>query len=341
MGYDGLRSRLAGELDCRDIVTLPDGSVDRYYAVTDATGDAIPTQDAFADRLADGAVRSLRLVPEAVRAGGEAVNTATQVHHLGQDVRLYGHLDDPELGPFPFPTTSMGTPATVHVLAFDREELMLSVESPDICSWTLPDLFATAGVDPDDWIDDGVVVVQNWVGFPEMTDALRDLTDVDLGGATLIFDPGDITTVGDGELEALCDVLTAVGNTTEVILSANEAELARLAGALAIEADGTDREVGLRAALGVAAVVRHDEACAVAVSGEVTSVENVDSERIVRRTGAGDRFDGGLAVGIAAGLPWEEVLALGNACAAYFVENGETATREDIITLLESRPRGG
>lgn len=341
MGYVGLRSSLADGLDCRSIVTLPDGSVDRYYAVADGRGDPISTQDAFADLLADGAVRSLRLVPQAVRAGGEAVNTAKQVHLLGEDVRLYGHLDDPQLGPFPFPTVSMGTPATVHILTFEREELMLSVESTDIRTWTLADLFATDGVAPREWVDDEVVVIQNWVGFPEMTDALFELGEMPLGEATVVFDPGDVTAVADEAIETLRDAVAAVADAATVVLTANDAELARIANGLGIAVTGTDRELRLRAAFGVAAVVRHQETRAVAAAKEVTEVENFDSETTARRTGAGDRFDGGLAVGLAADLPWDETLALANACATYYVENDRTATAADIVDLLESRPTGG
>lgn len=341
MGYERLERTLASGLDCRDVVTLPDGSVDRYYTVANATGGRIPTQDAFADLLADGGVRSVRLLPEAVRAGGEAVNTARQVHALGQDVRLYGHLDDPELGPFRFPTVSMGAPATVHVLTFDREELMLSVESADIRSWTLADLFATSGVDPEDWVDDEVVAIQNWVGFPGMTDALRDLAEVALDDATIVFDPGNVTEVSSNAIERLCDALMALGDSATVVLTANRDEIAGFTDALAIDAGGAGREVRLRETLDLAAVVRHHEARAVAATGAVTTVENFDSKRVARRTGAGDRFDGGLAVGLAANLSWAETLALGNTCATYYVENDRTATTEDVIELLESRTVDG
>ncbi|OYR85062.1 hypothetical protein DJ71_08095, partial [Halorubrum sp. E3] len=70
MEYDALRSRLTGGLDYRDVIALPDGSVDRYYGVADATGERIRTLPAFVDRLSGG-VRSLKLVSEAVLPGGQ------------------------------------------------------------------------------------------------------------------------------------------------------------------------------------------------------------------------------------------------------------------------------
>jgi sugar/nucleoside kinase (ribokinase family) len=337
MGYERLGTRLASGLDCRDVLALPDGSVDQYYAVSDAAGDRIRTREAFVDRLAGDGVRSLRLTPGEIRPGGEAVNAAEQVHALGQWVHLYGHLDDPELGPFPFPTTSMGAPATVNVLAFETAELMLSVESPDIRDWTVDDLFDAAGVAPDELVDDAVVVVQNWVGFPEMTDALRALAGVDLGPGPIVFDPGDISGAPADPLRALCAALGRLDETTDVVLTANDGELARLAAVLGVQATGTDRDARLRADLGVSAVVRHAEPSAVAATGEVTVVENFDADRVVRRTGAGDRFDGALATALAADLPWDDALALGNACATHFVETGETATAEDVVAMVESR----
>lgn len=332
-----MRSRLADGIDPRDVVALPDGSVDRYVTVADASGDRISTRAAFADRIASGA-RSLQLTPDEVRPGGQAVNAARQVHALDASVRLYGHLDDPELGPFPFPTVSMGAPATVHVLAFEREELMLSVESPDIRDWTLDDLFAAAAVDPDEWIDDAALVVQNWAGFPGMTDALDVLAGIDLGPGPLVFDPGDISDASTDALRSLGRNLSTLDDSIPVVVSASDGELDRFATALGVDADGTDRERRLRDELGIEAVVRHDEASAVAATAEsVTAVENFDASRVARRTGAGDRFDGGLATALAADLSWPASLALGNACATQFVETGETATQTDVLDLLDAR----
>jgi sugar/nucleoside kinase (ribokinase family) len=337
MSYERLEARLASGLDCRHIVTLPDGSVDRYYAVRDATGTRIPTRDAFVELLSSARVRSLQLSPEEIRAGGQAVNTARQVHALDQSVELYGHLDDPALGPFPFRTVSMGAPATVHVLAFDESGLMLSVESTDIADWDLAVLFAVADVDPDHWLDDEVLVVQNWVGFPAMTEALRQLATVDLGDVTLVFDPGDVTGTPADAVEALCGALETLADTVGVVLSANDRELDRLVTVLDA-GDDVSRERAIRDALGLEAVVFHHESHAAVAADERWRVENFTARRVDRRTGAGDRFDGGLAVGIAADLPWEETLALGNACATYYVENDAIASVADIRDLVDSRP---
>jgi len=337
MGYEALRKQLEDGLDCRPMHALPDGSVDHYYVVETPTGERIDTQQAFAERLAETDVRSLNLVPQTVRAGGEAVNAATQIDALGQPVHLYGHLDDPDLGPFPFETVSMGVPATVHVLAFQKAELMLSVESGDISTWTLSELFETIDIEPDDWVEDAVVVLQNWVGFPAMTDAVEELATVDLGESTVIFDAGDITGAAADSLRALCAALTTLADRADVVLTGNDAELDRLAAVLDADGEARRREARIRDALDIAAVVRHAEDVAVAAAEGVTTVENVEAREVRRRTGAGDRFDGGLAVGLAAGFDWEVTLALGNACASYYVEHDATATRADLIEMLTAR----
>jgi len=337
MDYDSLRSHLREGLDYRDVIALPDGSVDRYYSVADVTGERIQTLSAFVDRLSDGGVRSLKLVSERVRPGGQAVNAARQVSVLGPNVTLYGHLEDPNIGPFRFSTVSMGAPATVHVLSFGEEEIMLAHESEDIREWRIEDLFAAVPTDPDTWLSDEVVVLQNWVGLTGMTDAIKTLADIDLGTATFVFDPGDVTTSESEPLRDLCRALDALASECEVVLTANDREIGRLAEVVGVNATGMDRYLTLRESLGVDAVVLHDKQCSAAATDDLTVVENFGAERVHRRTGAGDRFDGALATGLAAGLSWEECLALGNACATYFVEQGETATREDILRLLARR----
>lgn len=334
--YESLRARLADGFDAGDVVTLPDGSVDRYYAVEGARGDRVATREEFVDRLAAGA-RALTLRLTGQHPGGQAVNAARQVDALGTAVTCYGHLDDPRLQSLPFDCVSMGAPATVHVLSFEESELMFSVESDAITDWSIERLFSTLAVSPDEWLTDQTVVLQNWAGLPGMTDALWTLSETDTGDATFVFDPGTISEASPESLKPLCAALAALAATTDVVLTANDGELERIADALDIDADQRRRLCRLRDVLGLDAVVLHHETHATAVAEELHVVANVETNRVARRTGAGDRFDGGLAVGLAADLPWPQRLALGNACAAYHVETGETATCADLVAFLDGR----
>lgn len=337
MPYGQLRSRLVDGVDCPPVVTLPDGSIDRYWSVHRSSGERIESKSAFGELVASQGVRSLQLEAIDVRPGGQAVNAARQSHALGAPVELYGHLDAPELDGLPFETVSMGEPATVNVLSFDETVLMLSVESGAIEDWTIEDLFDAVTPAPDDWVSDGVVLVQNWAGFSGMTDALAALADVDLGDATVVFDAGDVSSASTESLESLCAVLAEVSDSVDLVVTANDRELDRLAEVVGVD-DDESREAKLREALDVHAVVLHYETHAVAATPRgVDRVENFSARRIARRTGAGDRFNGALATGLAAGYPWEECLALGNACATHFIENGTTASRADLLGLLADR----
>lgn len=336
MAYESLVQRLSAGPSPRGIVALPDGSVDTYYHVREDRGDRIETRAAFGERIAAGDSRSFELVERATRAGGQSVNTARQAHALGAPVTLYGHLNHPELGPFPFETHSMGAPAKVEVLVFERDELMLSVESESIARWSVEDLLAALPARPDEAFADRVVCAENWVAFPGMDEALDHLADYDLAGVPVVFDPGDVTGATDGELAALRTTLRSLADTCDLVVTANEAELAYVA-----DRFGLDDAPGLRSLqsdLGARAVVLHDERRAtVASDDEQLTVPNFEGGRIVRRTGAGDRFDAGLAYGLAADWPWAATLALGNACASYFVEHGESATRSDLVEYVRRK----
>ncbi|KPN30473.1 hexose kinase, 1-phosphofructokinase family [Halolamina pelagica] len=83
--------------------------------------------------------------------------------------------------------------------------------------------------------------------------------------------------------------------------------------------------------------MKHGKQAALAATGEgVVRVENptVDAQRQV---GGGDRFDGGLAVGLGAGWDWPVALACGNACASYYVATSETASAATLRTWLADR----
>lgn len=336
MTYDRLRSRLADWSDPRAVVALPDGSVDRTWNVHRGSGERVHTKSAFADLIANDHVRSLQLEPVEVAPGGQAVNAARQSHALEAPTELYGHLDAPTLDELPFDTVSMGEPAAVDVLSFDEAVLMLSVESGDIEDWTIGDLFDAVGTDRDDWLANEVLLVQNWVGFPGMTDALASLAVTDLGVTTVVFDAGDISTTATAPLERLCAALSTLGDATDLVVTANDRELERLAEVVGV--DGDRREAGLREALGVRSVVLHYETHAAAATPDgLERVENFTARRIARRAGAGDRFNGGFATGLAAGYSWATCLALGNTCATYFVENDATASRANLIEFLAER----
>lgn len=341
MPHERLVAHLSDPSATLPVVCLPDGSVDTLCRVYDGGQDLVESRERFGQRVARGDIRSVRLEEYDHQPGGQAVNAARQAHALGDDVTLFGHLDH-ELLDLPFETYSMGAPAEVTVLSFDRTDLMFSREPPAIGSWSFARLHE--GTQPFRARVEraGAVVLANWVSFRELTPAMRTLATYDLDGP-VVLDPGDLSGSDADEVRELAAAMARLDGTTPVVLSANGGELRAFATALGVTRDANPaRERELRAALDIAAVVRHDQPAALAVTdgrfgAETVRVANFEARALTRRTGAGDRFTAGLAHALGSDLDVESALALGNACATYFIETGETGTREALAAFLRTR----
>lgn len=349
MSYDELRDRL-DRLETggtRRIVALPDGSVDRWYALAGAGGDRLEAVDAFADQLAAG-TRSFALEPIAARPGGQAVNAATQVAALGERATLVGHLDDPVLSDFPFEAHSMGTPATVRVVDVGSDEIQFSEPGP-AADWGLEDLLAV--IDWDRIVGADALCCTNWVSVRGLTSVFDRLaTTPPDEPLPIVVDPGPIDGVNPAALEGLFDALSRADSAAaslEVVLSVNPTEL-EAAVTTAAASDGTrgagetsdarirNLTAALRSAIDITAVVSHGSDAAVgATRDDAAAVEMVDLGDPQRTTGAGDRFSAGLACALAREWPLETALALGNACAAHFVATGETADPVALRSVCE------
>ncbi|WP_340101430.1 carbohydrate kinase family protein [Salinibaculum salinum] len=332
MGYDRL-ARHFSRCDQPTVTTLPDGSVDYYCSVTGGTGDLLDTRDALADELL-GDRTSIEYVVETTEPGGQAVNAAKQLHALGGDVTCYGHLDSPVFDATSFETVSMGDPALVYVFTFSDRDVMF-VNNSGVTDWTLDDLRRERSLSA--VFDSDVVCCSNWLSLSGLEDAFYQLAEEDLPRIPFVFDPGDIVGNSHDEIDALHDALAALQNTFDVVYNANRAEV-RTTTAPFEETfeDDIDRLAAIRAETGITAAAMHarDEA-AVVSSDERTSVDNYHVTKPARHTGGGDRFTGGLGYALACDWDWESGLACGNACATYYVETGETATVDDIVTLVE------
>jgi len=345
MPYERLAEHLTDPDGSLPVVCLPDGSVDTLCRVYDGGEAPVTSRETFGRHVANGDTRSVRLEEYDRQPGGQAVNAARQAHALGDEVTLFGHLDDPLLT-FPFETYSMGTPAEVTVLSFDRTDLMLSRTPPTIRDWSFASLQENAAPFRDRVERAGAVCLANWVTFRELTPAMRTLATYDLD-CPVVLDPGDLGGSAAKSVHDLRDAMRRLDETTPVVLSANGGELRALAERLDVTPEARPaRERELRTALDIAGVVRHEEAAALAVTderfdGSTTRVENFDARSITRRTGAGDRFTAGLAHALGNGLGVEAALALGNSCATYFIEHGETGTHEALAEFLAERPAPG
>ncbi|MFC4544201.1 carbohydrate kinase family protein [Halosolutus amylolyticus] len=334
MSYARLRDRLSSIAEeSKQIVTLPDGSVDYCYRVTGAGGDRVESPAALGRHLraGDGETFPIELVD--VRPGGQAVNAATQVHALGDDATVVGHLDHEVLADLPFETHSMGPPAAIHVFAFDGEEVLFPERSSQPPDWNVDDL--TAVVDWDRIAAADALCCTNWAIYRGLTGVLDRLAE-SADGVPVVVDPGAIELVVDADLETLLDALARAESSIDVALSVNRTEYETVAAVAGVPGEPTtDHAEAVRSALGISAVVYHgaDDAIA-ATPSDTISVAMLETGDPTLTLGAGDRFSGALACALARDWPWEAALSLGNACAAAFVESAETADSEALDARL-------
>lgn len=332
MSYGEVHDRLATHGE-RSITAFPDGSVDIYYTVADVRGERIEDRATFGERIAEAETATFPVEHRSTEAGGQAPNMARQADALGAATTLLGHLDDPVFGDLDFETVSMGEPARVIVYPLADEDVLFAEGSNAVEEWTLDTLYAACD-SPRDHLTADAVCCGNWASIPGLTDALSDLAAFD--GSVFVLDPGPIAT---RSREAVANLFRALGDldgSYDVVVSLDRAELDYTMAALGIDADDPlDR---LRVESGITAAVLHAESEATAaIGGGEPTVANLEVENPTRRTGAGDRFSAGLAAGLAEGWGWEPALALGNCCAAYYVETGDTGSREDLRAYLDDR----
>lgn len=339
MGYDRLLTRLDEAADADDggapLVALPDGSVDVFYRLHDGRDRRVETRAALAERIVRGGVSSFRTDERDRQPGGQAVNLARQAAALGDEVTLYGHLDHPVFDDLPVETHSMGDPAWVQAFAFDDGDLMLSEWSAALGEWDVETLRAVSGA-MDAVTSAAVVCVVNWLSVPGVEGALREFATLPVEDVTFVLDPGDVTGMDDEGLRSLHDALGALASTATVVTSTNVPEMLRMADAADVPGGSIpDRLTALREGVDLdAAVVHGQERALAAIPDDLVTVPTLPVDRAVRHTGAGDRFDGGLAHALAVGWDWSTALAAGNACAAHFVATADTADPSALRSSL-------
>lgn len=320
------------------VVTLPDGSIDIYHKVLVGRGNTANSRHEFAEWITDEATSSCRLHEVDRTAGGQTVNTAIQSKNLGDEVVVFGHLDDPIFDNLGMQTRSIGEPAEVNILILGNRELILSKAPSGFSNWNPESLYSFPDY-PMQLREADVICVQNWMSFDNMNDLLNGISNEDLGGARIIFDPGDITGSSEAEISRLTRDIQRLADEKEVVLSLNRREMEYLIGVPGIQFSELNQHLEqLRSELGLeATVIHHREWALGSTSTDSICVPNLEANSEKRATGAGDRFNGGMAHALASGWSWEVALLLGNACASYHVETGETATVESIISFLSDR----
>lgn len=367
---EGLAQKLesATLADCR-VVTGFDGFVDEMISLVGERRSLteftpVPDIATFGKMVSAAAGHSsLReIVVNDVHPGGCAVNLADGLASLGVCVDCFATLGEPphpafrEIAEKCQSFQSWG-PEPGRTLAFEFADgkLMFSAVkqladfTPDTVRAHLADgkyFEACAGAD--------VIALTDWTLYPHMTGVWKLLQEEVF--SKLIRRPHFLIDLVDPSSRSAEDILEMAGvlkrfelaGPVTLGLNGNEANiLSRLHGIAVVSSEATPEETleqarALRSRLEISQVLIHHIPFAVSVDeGGGFLQAGPFCQKPKKSTGAGDRFNAGISLGLSLGFSGSDCLALGCATSGFFVRNARSATQGELVEFLRNWAGGG
>lgn len=330
-----------------------DGFVDEIIHVVDKREDMnrfkrIETIEAFSKRIASysGLSGNIELVPTQIKLGGNGPIYANMLLAQGHQVVYMGALGDGEVHPV-FREFSdaceqvitMADPGHTDALEFLDGKLMLGkMNKLEDVSWGKLLTFIQQPELEKLLKKSKLVACNNWtmlsklnsilLGFDSLFENMKQKPDLFID----LADPAKRT--GD-DIAIVLEILSRMH--TNVILSMNLNESSIIASVLGIvEKDVVERAVKIRSQLGLAAIVIHPvEGAAVSTKNESAWVQGPYTPSPKLTTGAGDNFNAGFSHGWMYGLKPSECCATGVCTSGYYVRNGGSPNKEQLISFMK------
>jgi hypothetical protein len=193
-----------------------------------------------------------------------------------------------------------------------------------------------------------VIALTDWSLYPAMTPVWRLLQREEFSLLThrpaFFIDLVDPSSRSVEDIRDMAATLREFEPTGPVTLGLNGTEanvLCRTHDVPPAPGDATPEQTlqqafALRELLGVSRVVIHRVPFAVSATAERGSAQpGPYSAGAKKNTGAGDRFNAGVCLGLALGLDDGESLVLGCAASGFFVRNARSASRLELVGFLE------
>ncbi|MFD1632854.1 hypothetical protein ACOZ4L_15000 (plasmid) [Haloplanus ruber] len=333
-----------------------DGFVDNVRRVVDERTTAesfepMTELGAFGERIAasadDRSSITVEWTREGTRTGGLTCHLARAFIGLDASPVMIGAYGAPELDVFAdeFAAAtrhSFGAPNYTEAVEFDDGKLLVTeTGATRTLDWeTLTD---AVGVETLADALDGADAfgIGYWVVIPELPSILTGLREAvwpTLADPpeTVLLDPGDVRQLSDDVLAEGIDPIRAFADVAPVTLSANRAEMQRLAARFEAPPSLSAAATAVRDGLGLHRAVAHADDVSVAAGPDgLTSVAvpTVDDPELT--TSAGDHFNVGLLLGLAAGLSDPAAVCLGNVVAGHFVRHGAPPAEADLRAFLD------
>lgn len=317
----------------------------------------VSTITEFAERLqrAAGVGTNMELAVQQLKLGGNGPIYANALATLGASVTCIGALGQPEVHPVfhelaeKATLISIAPPAITQALEFDDGKIMLGKLEP-LAGITYSALLEAVTADrlQQLWESSDLIGVNNWTMVPHMTELWQALLEhhctenIAARRPLLYFDLADPEKRTRDDIRACLRTITAFGRYFRVILGCNEKESREIAGVLGLATGGTSQEVTLERAeamrenLDIEGVVIHPIAFAAAATRTDTAAVNGPYEPRPRiSTGAGDHFNAGVSLALAAGMELETALLVGVATSGYYVRHAASPTLPDLVAFLK------
>lgn len=355
------RIKAAAIPECR-VVTGFDGFIDEMISLvgerrslTDFT--PVPDIATFGKMVSAAAGHSsLReIVINDVHPGGCAVNLADGLASLGVRVDCFATLGDPPHSAFREIAEkcrgfhSWGRePGRTLAFEFADGKLMFSA-GKQLAEFT-PDAvreYLTDGTYRAACSEAQVIALTDWTLYPHMTGVWRLLLQEVF--STLSHRPHFLIDLVDPSSRSGTDILEVSGILKDfepcgpltLGLNGNEANiLCKLHGLETVPSDGTAEDTlaqakALRARLGITRVLIHRIPYAVSADQDGGFMQpGPFCQNPKKSTGAGDRFNAGISLGLALGFNATDCLAVGCAVSGFFVRNARSASQDELAEFL-------
>jgi hypothetical protein len=342
VGFDGTVDNIVDAVDSRQ------GLGENYIA--------LPLISDFAQRIGDasGLSTNIELFLKRQKVGGNAAIMAGALANARAKVELVATLGrhgriHPVFNSLKSRAKlrSLGEPSQTHAVEFADGKIMLGY-TQNLEAISFANLQRVLGGRLRSGVEHAdIVALLNWTMVPAMTDILKLfisnlLPKVKKSAERIFFfDLADPQKRHTEDLAEVLELLKGFSDWGEVILGLNLKEARQCARVMGVHEPADQRNAleasvaALREKLNIARVVIHATDAAVCANQKaVFYQEGPRVEQVRLRTGAGDHFNAGFAIGAAIGASAQACLALGVAFSGFYVGEGRSPSYEEILEMI-------
>lgn len=334
-----------------------DGYVDSIikvkYQNCDGEAEYFDTMKQFGDYIVQKAQRSCSLELKVVREkiGGNMPIYAKALGRLGMRLNCIGAMGWPEALPLfregmgeKCRLLSVSQPGSCQALEFKDGKVMLA-RNEEIEQLDYSVLLQRAGEETlrQSLTEADAVTFLNWSELKGATSIWRGIAAEILPGLPkrekrpMFIDLSDCSSHKEKSVSEMAELLTKFTEYFEVIVSLNRNETEQLADKLGVGGETlSDRARNLKTRFGCEILIVHlPNGCIAFSNQEEISLKNLLISEPRLLTGGGDNFNAGFTFAYLNGLGMREALCTANAVSGYYVANGHSPTRLQLLSWIK------